>query len=258
MLATFAGAVATATLAGPSGRTEAPAAAPAAPVAPAAPTAGATGTVGNACVPVGAWRMAGSARLQPATTAEVVARAVAAKIVLLGESHDSAEHHRWQLQTLAALHARQPDLVIVLEMFPRRAQPVLDRWVSGGLDEARFLQESGWREIWGFDATLYLPIFHFARMNRIPLVAVNLDRSVMRAVSEKGLAAVPPADREGVGDPAPPLPAYEQMLFDSWRDHLQPGGGRASCGTARWRRASRRRGHGIPLRSSPRSWAADT
>ena len=150
--------------------------------------------------------------------------------MLLGESHDSHEHHRWQLQTLAALHARHPDLVIALEMLPRRAQRALDRWVSGELDEAQFLQESGWREAWGFDAALYLPIFHFARMNRIPLVAVNVDRGVMRAVAEQGLAAVPPAGREGVGDPAPALPAYEQMLFESWRDHLPPGEGHGARG----------------------------
>jgi hypothetical protein len=57
-------------------------------------------------------------------------------------------------------------------------------------------------------------------MNRIPLVAVNVSRSVTRAVSEKGLAGVSRTEREGVGDPAPALPAHEDMLFDSWRDHL--------------------------------------
>jgi uncharacterized iron-regulated protein len=174
--------------------------------------------------------MADGARLQPATTAEVVERALAARVALLGESHDSHEHHRWQLQTLAALHARHPDLVIALEMLPRRAQGALDRWVSGELDEAQFLQESGWREAWGFDAALYLPILHFARMNRIPLVAVNVDRGVTRAVAEQGLAAVPLSGREGVGDPAPALPAYEQMLFESWHDHLPPGEGLAARG----------------------------
>ena len=220
-----AGALAITALAGSAGDTQSRATAAAVPAAAAAAPA-----VGDACVPVGTWRMAGSAPAQPATTADVVKRALAAKVVLLGESHDSHEHHRWQLQTLAALHARHPDLVIALEMFPRRAQRALDRWVSGGVDEAQFLNESGWRETWGFDAALYLPIFHFARMNRIPLVAVNLDRGVMRAVAERGLAAVPPAERGGVGDPAPALPAYEQVLFDSWLHHLPPGEDRGSRG----------------------------
>jgi uncharacterized iron-regulated protein len=187
------------------------------PPAPAKPAATA-----DACVPVGAWRIAAEKAPADASTEDIVTRALAAGAVLLGESHDSAEHHRWQLQTLAALHARHPDLVIALEMFPRRAQGALDRWVAGELDEQAFLRESGWREVWGHDPALYLPIFHFARMNRIPLVAVNVNRSLTRAVSEKGLAAVPKSEREGVGDPAPALPAYEDMVFDSWREHL-PG-----------------------------------
>jgi uncharacterized iron-regulated protein len=184
----------------------------------------------DTCVPVGAWRVPGENGPADASTEDIVTRAIAARAVLLGETHDSAEHHRWQLQTLTALHARHPDLVIALEMFPRRAQGALDRWVAGELDEQAFLRESEWREVWGHDPALYLPIFHFARMNRIPLVAVNVSRPVTRAVSEKGLAGVSRTEREGVGDPAPALPAYEDLLFDSWRDHLPDDAAHGSVG----------------------------
>ena len=44
---------------------------------------------------------------------EVVAAAAAKDVVLLGESHDQAEHHRWQLSMLAGLKARNPGLVIM-------------------------------------------------------------------------------------------------------------------------------------------------
>jgi uncharacterized iron-regulated protein len=203
MLALVAGAVAAASLSGAG-----------------APVSGQPVASADACVPVGAWRTPGETGPRETTTDAVVTRALAAGSVLLGETHDSAEHHRWQLQTLTALHARHPDLVIALEMFPRRVQGALDRWIAGELDEQAFLRESEWREVWGFDPALYLPIFHFARMNRIPLVAVNVSRSLTRAVADKGLAGVPLAEREGVGDPAPALPAYENMLFESWRDHL--------------------------------------
>ena len=60
-------------------------------------------------------------------------RAAKRSVVLLGEMHDNPEHHRWQLQTLAALHAVRPDMVIGFEMFPRRVQKALDQWVAGEL-----------------------------------------------------------------------------------------------------------------------------
>jgi hypothetical protein len=101
-------------------------------------------------------------------------------------------------------------------------QPALDRWVAGEIDEAEFLRASEWHQAWRFDPALYLPIFHFARMNRIPLLAVNVERSLIQAVSAQGYAAIPTSEREGVGEPAPATQAYEEMLLASWRDHLPP------------------------------------
>ena len=61
--------------------------------------------------------------------------------------------------------------MIGFEMFPRRVQPALDRWVKGELTEQEFLNAVNWRKSWGYDAKLYMPLFDFARMNRIPVVA---------------------------------------------------------------------------------------
>ena len=135
-------------------------------------------------------------------------------IVLLGENHDSAEHHRWQLQNLAALHGRGARLVIGFEMFPRRLQPVLDRWVRGELTEKAFLDASEWRRLWGYDPELYLPLFHFARMNGIPMVALNVERALVSRVAAEGWVAVPQAEREGLTDPAPASAAYRRSLAE--------------------------------------------
>ena len=84
-----------------------------------------------ACVPVSSWVAPPDRRVHP----DAVLDAAAAKaVVLLGEEHDNAEHHRWQLHTLAALHARRANLILGFEMFPRRVQAALDRWVAGELD----------------------------------------------------------------------------------------------------------------------------
>lgn len=179
------------------------------------------------CVPRGAWVVPGSHAGLAA--AEVVERAARQSVVLLGERHDSAEHHRWQLQTIAALHARTPGLALGFEMFPGRVQPVLDRWVAGELTEQEFLAAADWRRVWSFDPQLYLPLFHFARMNRIPILALNVERELTRLVSEQGFEAVPGDQREGVTRPAPPLSAYLDTLLPVWVEHL-PAGRRDKAG----------------------------
>jgi uncharacterized iron-regulated protein len=133
-------------------------------------------------------------------------------VVLLGESHTDADHHRWELQTLAALHGRGGSLVIGFEAFPRRLQAVLDDWVDGKLTDEAFLKASEWRQVWGYDAALYMPLFQFARLNRIPMIALNVERKLVSRVGEQGWENVPVAEREGLSDPAPASAAYQRDL----------------------------------------------
>jgi uncharacterized iron-regulated protein len=135
-------------------------------------------------------------------------------VVLLGESHINPEHHRWQLQVAAALHAQSADLALGFEAFPRRVQPVLDRWVQGALDEQAFLDEVGWDQVWGYDAELYLPLFHFARQNRVPMLALNVDRELVARVGREGWESVPDDEREGLATPAPAEASYRQRLAE--------------------------------------------
>ena len=108
-------------------------------------------------------------------------------------------------------------------MFPRRLQPVLDRWSKGELDETTFMREVDWPQIWGFDDELYLPLFHFARMRRLPMLALNIDRATNRRVAAQGLASVPRTEREGVGDPAPASSFYRDRLFEWFKKHAAVG-----------------------------------
>jgi len=166
----------------------------------------------SSCGQPGQWLVPDAAQAQPAEPRTVLERMARQQVVLLGETHDSAEDHRWQLHTLTQLHAQQPRLAIGFEMFPRRVQPVLDQWVAGGLSEAEFLQRSEWEKVWGFDARDYLPLFHFARMNRIPMLALNVERSLIEAVGKQGWEAVPAMQKEGVSKPAAPSAAYRKEL----------------------------------------------
>lgn len=133
-------------------------------------------------------------------------------VVLLGEEHDNAEHHRWQLQMLAALHAHQPDMIVGFEMFPRRVQPSLDQWSAGALSEKDFIEKSNWRKVWGFDPNLYFPLFHFVRQNRLAMIALNIDRALISRVGQEGWAAIPVDHRSGLSDPAAASDAYRKYL----------------------------------------------
>jgi len=151
--------------------------------------------------------------------------------ILLGESHTSAEHHRWQLSVLASLHGQNPELAVGFEAFPRRVQPVLDAWSQGTLGTVEFLEKVEWNEIWGVDPDLYLPLLHFARLHRLPVVALNVERSLISRIGAEGLDAVPEAEREGVGRPPPAPEAYRRQLAKAYLGH-QSGPASAHGGAA--------------------------
>ncbi|MBS1191672.1 MAG: hypothetical protein H6R10_3464 [Rhodocyclaceae bacterium] len=172
-----------------------------------------------ACLHPAAWVMLEGERLRPASAGAVLTEMARRDVVLLGEHHDQDDDHHWQVHSLAALQAQRPNMVIGFEMFPRRVQPVLDRWVKGELTVKQFLEESDWDKVWNMPAELYLPLFQFARINRIPMVALNVDQKFSKAILHKGWDDVPAADREGVGRAAPPSEAYLDFLLDIYRRH---------------------------------------
>ena len=181
----------------------------------------------TACLEPGRWTTIGTKGVQPGADIASLLRTMAQReVVLLGEQHDDADHHRWQVQVLAALHAQRPDMVIGFEMFPRRVQPVLERWIAGELSESEFLRQVDWDKVWSMPAELYLPLFHFARINRIPMIALNIDQKLSRALARGGWDAVPEGEREGVSRAVEPLPAYVDFLFDIHREHAQMRAGK--------------------------------
>ncbi|TCS62509.1 ChaN family lipoprotein [Varunaivibrio sulfuroxidans] len=169
------------------------------------------------CVPPARWMSPTTGNVIEET--KLIGAMAQESVVLLGETHDNRDHHRWQLYTMAALYAVHPDMVIAFEAFPRRVQPVLDRWVHGDLSESAFLRRSEWNTVWRFDPSLYMPLFQFARMHRIPMVAMNVDRALIGAINRKGVGGVPPKDREGIGLPAPPAPQYRAILKTVFDQH---------------------------------------
>ncbi|WP_181159994.1 ChaN family lipoprotein [Sandaracinobacter neustonicus] len=156
----------------------------------------------------------------PVSASAVLDKALAAQTVLLGERHATPAHHQWQADTIAALAAKGP-VVIGLEQLPREAQPALDRWVAGELDEAAFLSESKWAERWGHDFTAYRPVFELARARKIPMKALNVDRAFVRKVGREGFDKAAADGKSPISKPAAADPAYAAKLADTFREHMR-------------------------------------
>ncbi|HYD94395.1 MAG TPA: ChaN family lipoprotein [Noviherbaspirillum sp.] len=190
------------------------------------------------CLAAGAWSSLEQRSPAAVPASTLIADMARRDVVLLGEFHDEDDHHRWQVHTLASLHVVRPNMVIGFEMFPRRVQPVLDRWVAGELTLKQFLEQAEWEKVWNTPPDLYIPLFQFARINRIPMIALNVDNALNKAVREKGWDQVPEAQREGVGRPAAPPEAYRDYLFDVYRMHAGahgPKGGKPAKSDAGFR-----------------------
>lgn len=144
----------------------------------------------------------------------LIKRMAAKQAVLLGETHNVAEIHRWQAHVIAHLQMFRSDIVVGFEMFPRRLQPVLDKWVAGELSTDAFIEESEWWQVWGFPPEIYLPIFHLCRAQGLPMLALNCYRPLVTRVGKEGWDAIPEVDRDGLSPSAPATPAYRRYLFD--------------------------------------------
>jgi uncharacterized iron-regulated protein len=100
-------------------------------------------------------------------------------------------------------------------MFPRRAQPALDAWVAGVIDEAAFLSDARWSEVWGFDPALYRPVFALCRQRCLPMLALNIDRPLVSEIGRGGWGAIPSADRDWFSPALAATPAYRRYLFEA-------------------------------------------
>lgn len=130
------------------------------------------------------------------TREQMLSAVTDARIVYVGETHDNPASHRLELAVLKSMAARYPGRVALgMEMFTPAQQPVLDRWVAGRLSEKEFLRQSRWYSTWRYNFAYYRALLDFARQEKIPVVGLNAERSMVRAVSRSPLDKLPAAER---------------------------------------------------------------
>lgn len=111
----------------------------------------------------------------------------AAKIIYLGETHDSLEDHQAQLAIIQNLQAHNPRIAIALEMFQRPYQTYLDQFLAAKITESELREKTEYDQRWGFDWEFYAPILRFAQTKKLPLIALNTPTEITRKVAREGL-----------------------------------------------------------------------
>lgn len=134
-----------------------------------------------------------------------------ARVIFIGELHDRLAHHRAQLQVIRTLHQSGQPVAIGLEMVRQKSQDDLDRWVAGEMSERQFRRV--FEENWGM-WPLYEEILKYARKERIPLVALNIDREITRQVAQNGFDSLHPEQIEE-------LPGVRCDIDDTYRQYIR-------------------------------------
>ncbi|CUW41683.1 conserved protein of unknown function (Uncharacterized iron-regulated protein 55-265) [Magnetospirillum sp. XM-1] len=143
---------------------------------------------------------------------DVIDATLAAGIVMLGETHDNADHHAlqaWVVRELAAA-GRRP--VVALEMVDADHQGDIDRNIgdTAALGAALDWEKRGWP-----DWALYRPIVEAALAARGEVKAANLPQELTRRIA-KGEQGAEVDGRFGLDQPLPP--ADEKALAADIRE----------------------------------------
>ncbi|MGZ5495164.1 MAG: ChaN family lipoprotein [Candidatus Aminicenantales bacterium] len=127
---------------------------------------------------------------RPVAFERMIDEMMAARIVHVGETHNSMPMHEIEYQVIRALYARDKHLAIGLEMVPVTLQEALNKWTEGILTKEEFLREVRWYVTWNFNFGFYEKIFDFAREHRLPIYALNAPREVITKIRMRGWDAL--------------------------------------------------------------------
>jgi uncharacterized iron-regulated protein len=168
------------------------------------------------------------------TFEEIVSIAAQSDIVVLGERHDDAWGHSWQLAFFEALAARAPGAVLSLEMLARDEQLLVEDYLEGLIDgQALALRVHPGRTAddpviaeW---SAWYLPLVDAAREAGVPVVAANAPRRYVSAAREQGYARLEQVEgpRRGFFDVPEwnPTGDYEARFREAMGQHGGEGHG---------------------------------
>jgi uncharacterized iron-regulated protein len=166
------------------------------------------------------------ARGQERSLASLLDELAEREVVLLGETHLDDVTHRLEHAVLEGLARRRDDRVVLsMEMFERDVQPVLDHYLAGELEEAMFAAQA---RPWDNYRTDYRPLVETARARKLPVIAANTPRPVLRQAAQgaEGYAKARAEHPEWLPERVfPASDAYWARVDRAIRGHGPPSGG---------------------------------
>ena len=166
------------------------------------------------------------------TNQEILQQLVKAKVVYLGETHDSAEDHQAQLKIVREMQRQNRKIAIAMEMFQRPFQSAIDNYLAGKLTEEQLVEQTEYDRRWRFPWESYAPILRFAKENQLPVLALNTPSEVTRKVASQGLESLTAEEKKHI----PPISEirtdnaeYRQLLLEVFQQHQKAAQGNSTA-----------------------------
>ncbi len=169
---------------------------------------------------------------QTYTNQEILQQLLKARIVYLGETHDSIEDHQAQLAIIQEMQRQNPKIAIALEMFQRPFQSVLDQYLAGELTEEQLIERTEYNQRWRFPWEYYAPIVRFAKENKLRILALNTPTEVTRKVATQGLESLTAEEKKHIpliSEIRTDNAAYRQMLLEVYQQHQKAAQGNSTA-----------------------------
>jgi uncharacterized iron-regulated protein len=122
-----------------------------------------------------------------------------ARVLVLGEQHTDWEQKLFQARLLETLARRGNKVVLGLEFFYREHTETLERWRRGEIGSSELLSLTGWYDRGSIRFAYYEGVLEIARNHGMPIVGLNVPRSILRKVSTAGMDALDADQRSDVG-----------------------------------------------------------
>lgn len=96
-----------------------------------------------------------------------------ARVIYIGETHNSNSDHEYQWDVLKGLRARGVRFTVGWEMFDVPQQVQLDDWTARRLTTEALLQKTDFQAHWGTLSVLYEKILRWTQAENVPSLALN-------------------------------------------------------------------------------------